>query len=543
MEKLIKVFEEKGEKLVISSNDPFVLDDSKYVYFILDKNIEIFSIKLEDNQPAGRRTHFFTAGPGSVLFGMDIDKFSQSQRGLLAVPNLNTTLIRISLRKFQWMLKNSGYRDGLCFLIDRWIWNLSSGIRKSIENTPDSAFLLDNYAEEIMLVNGENVSVKKGVLWLSMKEGQLVYLGMEDIVSTDKKYWFPLTDNTWIQVIKHTEVRTLPTIDAIELGNFWKNLDSFYHLLFVCEDWNKNFVAVDELNLLKERINIDEASYRYALRNLTVFETGFSLETELKTHNTVIDVCRIMGNYLNVPIKLPISTKTSSAKLDLHDIAKASGIRVRMISLDGNWWQNDTGPYMAFLKENNRPVALIPMSSKSYTMFDTVQDRKYILNEDIAAKITRFAYTLYRPFTGNILFGKDIIKFSIKSNKRDIFVLGLSAVLGGLIGLFPFIAIKILFNNIVPGAEKFQLLQLFVGFILCAGANLLFDIAKNNAVLRIVQKVDVTLGAALWDRMLRLPVSFFRKYLVGDLTLRALGIHSIRKILTDKSIFSFLKLI
>ena len=50
--------------------------------------------------------------------------------------------------------------------------------------------------------------------------------------------------------------------------------------------------------------------------------------------------------------------------------------------------------------------------------------------------------------------------------------------------------------------------------------------------MRIKGKIDSQLEAAFWDRRLRLPTTFFRKYSAGDLTMRAMGISTIRQVLT-----------
>lgn len=52
--------------------------------------------------------------------------------------------------------------------------------------------------------------------------------------------------------------------------------------------------------------------------------------------------------------------------------------------------------------------------------------------------------------------------------------------------------------------------------------------------------MDAAVQAAMWDRLLRLPVSFFREYSSGDLALRSLGIVQIRQALTGSTITSIL---
>ena len=48
--------------------------------------------------------------------------------------------------------------------------------------------------------------------------------------------------------------------------------------------------------------------------------------------------------------------------------------------------------------------------------------------------------------------------------------------------------------------------------------------------------MNASLQAALWDRMLRLPISFFRRYSVGDLADRVSGIDEIQQTITDNVI-------
>ena len=63
------------------------------------------------------------------------------------------------------------------------------------------------------------------------------------------------------------------------------------------------------------------------------------------------------------------------------------------------------------------------------------------------------------------------------------------------------------------------------------GATLL-QTAQGFALRRLEGKIDASLQAAVWDRLLSLPVPFFRGYTAGDLAARSLGIGAMRQILT-----------
>jgi ATP-binding cassette subfamily C protein len=49
-------------------------------------------------------------------------------------------------------------------------------------------------------------------------------------------------------------------------------------------------------------------------------------------------------------------------------------------------------------------------------------------------------------------------------------------------------------------------------------------------------KANAALQAAIWDRLLRLPTTFFRRYTAGDLAMRAMGVDAIRQVLSGVTV-------
>jgi ATP-binding cassette subfamily C protein len=73
-----------------------------------------------------------------------------------------------------------------------------------------------------------------------------------------------------------------------------------------------------------------------------------------------------------------------------------------------------------------------------------------------------------------------------------------------------------------------------------AVAGLLFQVTQSIAFLRFEGKMDATLQAAVWDRLLSLPVGFFRHFTAGDLGNRAMSISAIRQTLSGATFGSIL---
>jgi ATP-binding cassette subfamily C protein len=60
----------------------------------------------------------------------------------------------------------------------------------------------------------------------------------------------------------------------------------------------------------------------------------------------------------------------------------------------------------------------------------------------------------------------------------------------------------------------------------------LLQIVQGTAMLRVQSRIDSSVQAALWDRLLKLPLPFYRQFTAGDLGTRVMGVTAIRKILS-----------
>jgi len=87
------------------------------------------------------------------------------------------------------------------------------------------------------------------------------------------------------------------------------------------------------------------------------------------------------------------------------------------------------------------------------------------------------------------------------------------------------------FNTVIPNANLGQLWELFAGLLVAALAGSLFELTRSFAMLRIETKANASLQMAVFDRVLRLPLGFFRDYSAGDLAARTGGINALRQAL------------
>ncbi|MGM0379453.1 MAG: NHLP bacteriocin export ABC transporter permease/ATPase subunit [Bacillota bacterium] len=254
--------------------------------------------------------------------------------------------------------------------------------------------------------------------------------------------------------------------------------------------------------------------------------------------NPLYNACFLVGKAMKIKIIPPKQVKKGNENnVSLEDIAKVSRIRTRRVALRDDWWNDDNGPMLGYMEKDNSPVALIQDAPNKYELYDVTKNTKATVDSKIADKLKPFADTLYRPFPEGEIGLKDILTFGIESCwKRDLIIILIIGCLGGILGMVTPIATGVVFDSIIPQGEKNQLLQIGLFLGASAVAGFIFQITRSFAMTRVEGKMEYTIQSAVWDRLLSLPVTFFKKYTSGELAMRAMGISTIRSTLSGMTI-------
>ena len=129
-----------------------------------------------------------------------------------------------------------------------------------------------------------------------------------------------------------------------------------------------------------------------------------------------------------------------------------------------------------------------------------------------------------------------MVAFGLSRSHRDAMRVVAMTVAAGLLSLVTPLAIAMLFNDIIPGADRSGLFQLVLGLVLIAVVMTGFHILRVVALVRIEGKMGEATQGAVWDRLLALPAPFFRRFEAGELASRAMGIDGIRQILSGATV-------
>ncbi len=311
---------------------------------------------------------------------------------------------------------------------------------------------------------------------------------------------------------------------------------------FIISKFEAEEEKLDARSVLQQELS-DEA-FSLALENIA------SVVNRKKRHNLLFEsedsplvkvfkvVAQKMGGMAvhSVPGK-----KYEANKSGVQRLAKDSTIRVREVVLRDRWHKEDNGHLIAFYKPDGEinlssvdsalvPVALIKnLERTGYVMFNPLDGSMTPVTKKNLAQIHPMAFMMYRSMNEEKISLKSVLKFVFMDIKADIARFVIIGLVCTLIGLITPVITRNFIDEVIPEAAKSQAVQICVLVFFCNISSMVGSLAKYFANLRMETKADTDLQAAIMDRLLKLPVDFFKNYSSGDLAARMMTLNQIRK--------------
>jgi NHLM bacteriocin system ABC transporter ATP-binding protein len=220
---------------------------------------------------------------------------------------------------------------------------------------------------------------------------------------------------------------------------------------------------------------------------------------------------------------------------DVPAACRVLGAGCRLLFLPDLWWQRDQGPLVGtFLGEGDEDqdtvVALAPRTIGGYIAFNPTTNESHPVTKEIAARIAPSAYAIYPALPAKVSGLVDLARFLWPSLRRDLWRLLVASGLIGLVGLLIPIATGLVIDQLIPSGELSLLYQFGMGLLAASLMTAAFTFFQKMALLRLGGRSALTLRAAVWNRVLRFPATFFKQFSSGDLSQRIGGIEAMRSV-------------
>lgn len=270
--------------------------------------------------------------------------------------------------------------------------------------------------------------------------------------------------------------------------------------------------------------------------------------------NALFEACQLVGNQLQLKFRSPTEKSDPQRSRDeqLHDLCLHSQIYYRKISLPEEWWKNFHSSFVGFNKETQQPIAVLLNGDSGFELHDpsSKEKQKRKIDSKLANEISKDAFVLFRSLPEGKLNLRTFWMFGIWHWRSEWVTFAFLSILCFAVSLcFP-IFTNLIFDYIIPSHNIHLLLQITLGASVIVLSTLVFNYNREALLLRLSGLIDHDMEMAIWQRLIQLPATFFRRHSLYDLFLFTNAISSIRQLLSSQgvqvllnSIFSVLFLI
>jgi ATP-binding cassette subfamily C protein len=524
---VLEAMDKAGLPVTVGGNRPVLLDDFGGAWIVQKGSVDVFAVQTKDGNPQGARFHVFSTGEKSVLFGVGLETTGTGM-GLIAFGAMGTILLKSSKGRLQELARDDASASEVKDLIDGWVVNLLSGLQT--QHPPPEIRRLA--AGELSVDKGTAYCSAKGLLWAGHHDGNSFLGGDENLPLITEDVSFPLSEDSWLQTADKCILTLTDTLGQMHADPAWYFLDNFHHLFCQAIELRREEELSRESERIRKKLANEAGDMEAALLSF-IHDKESGRRMIAAKADPLLAACKLVGDALQLNISPPsASIRERKLRDPLVNIAVASRIRIRRVVLEERWWESNNGPLLAFRGEDGHPVALLQPTPDAYVIHDPADHGAIPADKQTASALSPVAFTFYRPFPEAAVSMGTLLKFASFGNARDIRMIFLMGMAGGLLGLVPPLSTSYVFDIFIPMAQSSQLMQIGAALLIAALAAAMFDMTRAVAMLRIEGKIDGSVQSAVMDRLLSLPVNFFGQYSVGDLASRTMSINSIRQVLT-----------
>ncbi|MET7902355.1 NHLP bacteriocin export ABC transporter permease/ATPase subunit [Streptomyces sp. NPDC005355] len=250
------------------------------------------------------------------------------------------------------------------------------------------------------------------------------------------------------------------------------------------------------------------------------------------TDDAVYAVCRRVAEAAGITLAEPPRGGVADDRTSpVERIAVVSRIRTRPVRLEGRWWREDTGPLVGYRALSGAPVALLWRRGR-YEAVNPASGLRMRIGKSNADEFEPRAVMFYRPLPERRITVWRLLRFTARGVAPDLRNLVIAGLVTVLLGALVPVATGQVLGGFVPRAEKSPIVQISLALMVSSVVAAAFMLLQNLTLLRLEGRLESALQPAVWDRLLRLPTKFFTERSTGELASAAMGISTVRRLLS-----------
>jgi NHLM bacteriocin system ABC transporter ATP-binding protein len=545
-----------GREQVIGAHAPQLLRDPERVWWVDEGMVDVFAVaqggaagdavRPQDASLAGApeaefvpgaREHLYRVESGQMFFGIDHAGLDPGWT-LIGSATAGTRVREFFWRELCELGADESLHPGLAALVDAWVSATTRGAAKGMQ-PKDYDALAPGAPAPTQIAAGRAFFPLERLAYVRLLEGEASFLSRAAARVDAATPLLPLRDDAWCLALGDCSVRAFAPGAALHEPDFWDGLRCYYRLI-VCFSL-QGFAAAAAHESERMRLKAEQAAAQMA-SGLASFVRTLKHDRGARfadiSSDPLLGACQLIGARMGTRFVAP--PRTGLADTDpVEAIADAAHVRFRQVALRGEWWRSDGGDLLARFQETKQPLALLRVRGR-YELHDPVAKSIRVVDEALAGQLAPFATSFFRALPAKKLRLRDIAHFTYTGMGADaLWLVGLGTGIGLLSMLTPILS-GYIFDVLIPSSDRGQVVQLMGALIAVAIATTMFTMARSMAALRLESRADSSLEAAIWDRALNLPATFFKQYTSGDLASRLGAINTIREAISGTTLGSIL---
>jgi NHLM bacteriocin system ABC transporter ATP-binding protein len=533
---LTGLFARHGSDQAACGNAPLPLVDPGAVWLVTQGHVDIVALTITRVSGTAdlQRTHLIRIGVGQLIFGLHAHPEGHNVL-IMGYGSVDARVSRLEVRQLAGAADDPDTGRLIAVAVDRWITAFCELC--AVGPAPAGAHNL-RAGSPCTLEPGQIAQPQSGVLWLKAVQGAARFLGHDAPCTIKGDILFPVGKDAWLTAEGACTLDPQTSASVTMSEAYWRGLDAFHDTVEAVIDMQRQRDREMTRRRLIAKTKADRSSLEAAFANLEApLKRRRPRPAAAVGESALLAASRLVCERLGIDVHPPAGPEGGREPTNpLEEIAKASRFAIRRVELRDGWTRQDGGPLLGFLDDGETPVALLPASKTGYELCHVADGTTRPVTPEVAARLKTSAFMFYRCLPDRRLRGRDLARFAARGIWSDLLAIILVGSAGGLVTLLAPVAIGHVFDVIIPSGERGQLVQITLGLIVVAYAIAAFQMTRNIALIRLKHRVGDALQAAVWERVVNLPVRFFRKYSAGDLGTRAMGIDTIMDELSSSMI-------
>ncbi len=511
-----------------------------YVYYVVSGALDVFICKMQNGKPCSQLKHFYQALESEICYGFDINH-EDSTYGLYASSLPNSHIIQVQKSDFLELVKSDSYIP-FAMQINKLALNVnkSLSLHHALHDYEEPVFKEDNNFKP-----GTIISTRASLNWLKLTAGSVSYYDNEQLIITAPTI-IPLSSNIWVKTISDV---TLTTHVILEQEDYVHAFNKWFEFIYNYSIIRYRLLLQREQQRLDNLHSLDQLQLSNSLQSFNSLFIERHGQTSEYTSSTIYNAMSIIAQHLDTPLTMPTNlSQLETIEGKVEAIAFSSELKSRKVSLHPGWQEHLYGSLLVFGKTNQRPYVAL-LENNDVILYDS-NGKKIEYQSDVIEHLELEGYYFYKPFGQKKLSYRKIFNYALREIKPDLVRVFAMGSLAGLLALVIPIATGITFDSIIPMADIIGLWQVVFAIIASAIAIGIFELSRDFILLRIEGKLESIVQSGIWDRLLKLPVPFFRKYTAGDLADRTSSFSKAMNVVSTTTIqnaltaiFSFYSLI